>query len=382
MTFDFFNQVIASSLATRLLVLLCGGGVFLSLRKKDTEGQAGAFLAIIGILVLRDVLLALFHVGELQCASDIFYFGFTLYLFVFPYRRMRIILVVVLVLNFVAVVFYALRVYAGFAVSIPLWLFCLVPVVDTVLLAINGTLNSRDREDSAKRFVSVTWVLAGTALMVHAVAALVLGYDNQVYDRVIVPVSYSWLVFAALAGLRIQDEETLAAVSYYEESTDSLSNLSFRVGTVLKSSFSTEEVLASMNEAMISETGAEGGSMYLVDEFDDIIVAKAYKPAFPPPFPLPESLPRKANRVESYMRHVQLRLGETIIGDVARTGKNVYAPDVMTDARFSSNGEEDFLRLTSFMAVPLMVEDKIIGVSAVAKTRQGEQFSEADFDRY
>ena len=33
-----------------------------------------------------------------------------------------------------------------------------------------------------------------------------------------------------------------------------------------------------------------GGTIYLVDEFDDIIVAKAYAGAFPPPFPLPESL--------------------------------------------------------------------------------------------
>jgi sigma-B regulation protein RsbU (phosphoserine phosphatase) len=34
------------------------------------------------------------------------------------------------------------------------------------------------------------------------------------------------------------------------------------------------------------------------------------------------------------------------------------------------------------MAVPLMVEDKIIGVSAVAKTRPGAQFDEANFDRF
>jgi sigma-B regulation protein RsbU (phosphoserine phosphatase) len=363
-------------------MLLCSGAVFLSLRKKDAEGQAGAFLAVIGILVLRDLLLAFFHVGELQCASDIFYFGFTVYLFASPYRKMRLALVAVLVLNVLAVVLYALRLYSGFAASAPLWLFSLVPVLDTLLLAANGILNSRDTENSAKRFVSVTWIIAFVALFAQAATAVVFGYDNELYSRILVPVSYTWLVFSALAGLRIQDDETLAAVSYYEESIDSLYNLSFRVGTVLKSSFSTEEVLASMNEAMISETGADGGSMYLVDEFDDIIVAKAYKPAFPPPFPLPESLPRKANRVESYMRHVQLRLGETIIGEVAKTGKNVYAPDVVLDARFTSNGEEEFLQLASFMAVPLMVEDKIIGVSAVAKISPGAQFSEADFDRY
>ena len=43
---------------------------------------------------------------------------------------------------------------------------------------------------------------------------------------------------------------------------------------------------------------------------------------------------------------------------------------------------EDFLRLSSFMAVPLMVEDKIIGVSAVSKVKPGDQFDEAAFDRF
>ena len=151
---------------------------------------------------------------------------------------------------------------------------------------------------------------------------------------------------------------------------------------MLKGSFSTEDVLGGMNEAMIAETGADGGTIYLVDEFDDIIVAKAYSGNFPPPFPLPESLPRKSARVESYMRHAQFSLGETVLGEVAKTGVNIFAPDVAADSRFVSAGGEDFLRLSSFMSVPLMVEDKIIGVSAVAKTRAGEQFDEKDFDRY
>ncbi|GAB1457208.1 hypothetical protein MASR2M48_25160 [Spirochaetota bacterium] len=80
------------------------------------------------------------------------------------------------------------------------------------------------------------------------------------------------------------------------------------------------------------------------------------------------------------MKHAEFRLGETILGDVAKTGKNIFAPDVASDSRFVKNGDDDFLRLSSFMAVPLMVEDKIIGVQAVAKTMPGEQFGEADFD--
>jgi sigma-B regulation protein RsbU (phosphoserine phosphatase) len=216
----------------------------------------------------------------------------------------------------------------------------------------------------------------------YVVLSLALGYESEAFSRLVAPLSYAWLAVVAFVGLGMHDAETLAAVSYYEESIDSLYNLSFKVGTAFKGSLSTEDVLKSMNEAMITETKADGGSIYLVDEFDDIIVAKAYSGLFPPPFALPESLPRKANRVESYMKHAQFRLGETILGDVAKTGKNIYAPDVASDGRFVVNGEEEFLKLSSFMAVPLMVEDKIIGVSAVSRTRPGQPFDEADFDRF
>ena len=103
-----------------------------------------------------------------------------------------------------------------------------------------------------------------------------LATDAAVFEGLVVPVSYGWLVAAGLVGMNILDQQTLAAVSYYEASIDSLYNLSFRVGTVLKGSFSTEDVIASMNDVIVAETGADGGSIYLVDEFDDLIIAKAY----------------------------------------------------------------------------------------------------------
>jgi len=379
MTAISFSQILASPLLARLLVLACAAAIFFVVRRKDTEGQAGAFIATIGLLAIRDVLVALFPIPELQNLSDIFYFSFALFIFLAPYKKIRILLIIALAVNAAFCGLYVASVLGALS-AIPGWAIGALLVTDTVLVVLGSELSAHDAE-GGRHIVSDSWIFSSAALLVYAAASALLGHGNTVFEWLVVPVSYGWLVAAGLIGLSILDQQTLAAVSYYEAAIDSLYNLSFRVGTVLKGSFSTEDVIASMNAVIVEETGADGGSIYLVDEFDDVIIAKALAGTFPPPFLLPESLPRKQNRIESFMRHAQFRLGETVLGEVAKTGKNIYAPDVAVDGRFPSNGDEDFLRLSSFMAVPLMVEDKIIGVSAVSRNRPGSPFGEADFDR-
>jgi sigma-B regulation protein RsbU (phosphoserine phosphatase) len=381
MTMNSFFQVVESPVIAKLLVLLCAGSIFIALRRKDAEGQAGAYLAALAILMVRDLVYAIVPVPGLLFASDLFYFSFVMVLFLSPFKRTVVPLILALAVNAVMLAVFLGRMFLGFGPRLPGWLFGATLAADAVLILAGGIANFGDREGAVRRLASGVWLPAGLIMSAYAGLALVFGYDDLVFSSLAVPVSYTWLFFAGLSGLGHQEEAAMSAISYYEESIDSLYNLSLRVGTVLKGSFSVDDVLCSMNDVIMGETGATGGSIYLVDEFDDIIVAKAYAGVFPPPFPLPENLPRKANRVEAYMKHAQFRLGETVLGEVAKTGKNIFVPDVEADVRFPSNGDEDFLWLSSFMAVPLMVEDKIIGVAAMAKSRPGEHFSEADFDR-
>ncbi len=381
MTMNSFFHIVQSPIIAKVLVLLFSASIFIVLRKKAAEGQAGAYLAALAILVIRDCVYAVLPVPGLMFASDVFYFSFVLVLFLARSRRTMLFLILALTVNAVTLALYVARLFTGFASILPDWLFGAMLALDAVVLLLGGIVIGSDRNSPSRRLAAEVWLPAAIVLLVYAAFALALGYEDVIFSGLIVPLSYCWLFFAGLTGLGEQDQAAMSAISYYEDSIDSLYNLSLRVGTVLKGSFSTEDVLRSMNDVIMGETGATGGSIYLVDEFDDIIVAKAYAGVFPPPFPLPENLPRKANRVESYMKHAQFRLGETVLGEVAKTGKNIFVPDAMADERFRSSGDEDFLRLSSFMAVPLMVEDKIIGVAAMAKSRPGEHFSEADFDR-
>ncbi|GAB1457207.1 hypothetical protein MASR2M48_25150 [Spirochaetota bacterium] len=293
MIFNSFSQILVSPLVSRLVLLACAGVLFFVLRSKDAEGQAGSYIIAVAFLMLRDMALALLVVPGLPFIADIVYFSIVLFLIMAPFKDQRSLLVVVLLANVVVAGLFIVRDITGFGAIIPLYVFGLWLVLDALLVVLGGALGNRDKNNSAVRLISETWVAVSVILLVYAVALLVMGYDDLILSRIIAPLSYAWLFIVGLTGLRLQDNETLAAVSYYEASIDSLYNLSFRIGTALKGSFSTEDVLNSMNAVMITETGADGGSIYLVDEFDDVIVAKSYAGLFPAPFALPEAFPER-----------------------------------------------------------------------------------------
>ena len=134
-----------------------------------------------------------------------------------------------------------------------------------------------------------------------------------------------------------------------------------------------------INETLIKSTKADGGVVFLADDFEDIINAKSYSGKFPPPYKLPADLPHKPARIETNFRYAQFNLGETIFGEVAATGKPVLIENGEIDSRIFSNGPEDFLKPGSYIVIPLMVKDRVVGVSGVARLPEHGSFSEEDF---
>ena len=146
----------------------------------------------------------------------------------------------------------------------------------------------------------------------------------------------------------------------------------------------TEEInlvrlLDFINATMISNTRADGGVVFLTDDFEDIITVKSFTGKFPPPYRLPQELPHKPVRVETNFRYVQFNLGDTIFGEVAATGKPVLIENGQTDSRIFTNGPEEFLKTGSYIILPLMVKDRVVGVAGVARVQGNEPFSNEEF---
>lgn len=134
-----------------------------------------------------------------------------------------------------------------------------------------------------------------------------------------------------------------------------------------------------INETLIKNARADGGVVFLADDFEDIITSKSYSGKFPPPYKLPQDLPHKQVRVETNFRYAQFNLGETIFGEVAASGKPALIEEGAHDSRIFANGPEDFLKPGSYIVVPLMVKDRVVGVAGIARVPENKPFGEEEF---
>jgi len=134
-----------------------------------------------------------------------------------------------------------------------------------------------------------------------------------------------------------------------------------------------------INTNIIEATKADGGAVLLIDDFEDIISVKSFTGDFPPPFQLPAEIPHKIIRVETNFRFSQFPLSETIFGYVARSGKPELIIDPLSDDRLYQNEPEEFLKLGSYIFVPLKIRDTVIGVISLARKFDSPKFTEEEF---
>lgn len=156
--------------------------------------------------------------------------------------------------------------------------------------------------------------------------------------------------------------------------------------TLAADSFSDSEgmqkLLDSINKTCCEITKADGGAVLLVDEFEDLISVKSFNGEFPPPYKLPDDLPHKPLRVSTSFKYAQFPLRDNIFGEIATAGRAELISEPKLDDRIVENGPEDFLKLGSFIFIPLRLRgrDIVIGLLALSRNPGKEPFSDEEFN--
>ncbi len=375
MSIPSIEQILGSPLPVKLIVLLGMSAVFLYVRKRDAEGLTSGFFYLFALQAVRDTAYAFLPIPQVYLISDLFIFAALVYLIASTLGG-RALVVGVSALNLAAVLL-ALADYAlPFLPALPISPLGLVPALDSAVLAVFLAVRGRSQD----RTLLNAGTLAAALGAAYAAVALFLGYGSDFLHEVAVPLFYFWPLGIAFYQLETHEGQLVRALEYYEGEVDSIYRLSIESGAAMRKTFSISDMLDGLTRVIVSETEADGGAVLLVDEFEDVVGFRSVQGRFPPPFKLPEDLPRKPERVEAFVRHAQFKLGETLFGEAAKTGKPLFVPLADGDERIQSNGPEDFLRVGSLMAVPLLVEDTVIGVVAVERLPGREPFSEGRFD--
>jgi phosphoserine phosphatase RsbU/P len=375
---DSVLKVLSGPALARLVLAAVLLAAFLGLRKKDGEGAMLGFALLAGFLALRDLALAFLPSPALYAASDLLVFGSILLLALRPFRLGWFFWLVASLDSaaIAALVLEALGLGPGLPIE-GLRLFALVPIVALALVP----LLFRSESDTPARKLSLrSWLPLLLGSGAYVAAGFALGPDSGIFVILVVPAFYCLLLSLPFAFLEVLHEHLTGAVELYEESVDSLHDLLISTGKDAGRGTGLQKLLDDMIRNLVERCGAEGGILLLADGQGESVSVRALCGSYPPPFRLPDSLPRTPERVESFLRGASFRLGEGLLGEVSRTGTQVFIPRAGLGSQLPVNGDEAWLKSGALIASPLMVRDRIIGAVSVAKAGDG-RFSLRDFER-
>ena len=154
-----------------------------------------------------------------------------------------------------------------------------------------------------------------------------------------------------------------------------------KLSTYFNNENSLENYLDYCNSFIMQKTHADGCIILIGDNFENNLEVKSFKGTFPPPYKLPDDLPHKPIRVETNLKFASFSLSGNIFGDIYTDKKAVYIPDSVKDIRVYQNGPEDFLRCGSYIFTPILQNDEILGLIALAKVPTKEPFTQKDFEQ-
>ncbi len=170
------------------------------------------------------------------------------------------------------------------------------------------------------------------------------------------PVDADVLLIAVEQALKSERmrRERAAALQSLEKRVHQLETLQ-AVGRVLTATLDLDQVLSRVVEAAVHLTGAEEGSLLLLDETTGELTMRAAR-----------------NFDDQFVRTFRLRSEDSLAGQVIRTGQPIV---VGAD---SPQKIKTFYLVHSIIYVPLRIQSRVIGVLSVDNRNVRRSFSEAD----
>lgn len=143
-----------------------------------------------------------------------------------------------------------------------------------------------------------------------------------------------------------------------------------------------DRVLEIVVDSAVKNTGADAGSVFLVDELDNSLIKQKFAIGLLPPlFNVPSEYITDMDKLIDLVHNTPVLTGETIIGRAVESGGNFFIRDVLLEEEMKQNQEEgSLLYISSIIVVPLIVAGRVLGTIVLAKTSPGEKFTDIDFN--
>lgn len=218
-------------------------------------------------------------------------------------------------------------------------------------------------------------------MLLYQVSVLLYGYSNELSVSLVMPASYllhGYILYLYLGLASEEDQNTLDA---FRGDVEALFEFMSSMGSAIAEKIDIPSILNIIVQSALRNTAADAGTALIVDKYEDKLNAEAIQGIYPPLSPVPDIASVNPTVLKDYFRSHSIPIGETVLGEVARTGEPLFIRDVINDGRMEFNSENNIFLISSIIAIPLIVSNRLLGVISVVKRAEDQYFSEQDLSR-
>lgn len=235
-------------------------------------------------------------------------------------------------------------------------------------------------------FIKVPEDTTSKTLCIFATALVVAGFLVLVYSFVLATYpSQDPELLKKQAEEEAKRAEANKELKVAELSKNDLSLLDINRDFMAKASDSygsdegLNKLLDYINTTVMKIIAADGGTILMVDDFDDVVAVKAFSGDYPPPYKLSADIPHKPLRISTNFKYANFSLNENIFGQIVKSGKAELITEPSKSKLVYQNGPEEFLKASAYIFVPLKVQNSVIGLMSFARKADANPFTEDNF---
>jgi len=392
--FDFFSTLINAKLILIVFLFIYYNNI---LKKRNNE-QFKILGFILPVIFIKEIIFSLLISLKNVIQIDISVIDFILYL-----SEIAIIIILLLWVR----LFSGKKVYdfAFYGINIFFILFSLanfnlnfLPILNESYFLISRTLvvlsliyfiavsysitlyNTENPENIFKIRISLNTLLIIVNILFIIPAIIGIHYDNIIIQNIFVPFSYliPFLLYYQLDKIIYEDDNK--KMTFLQNNLGALFDFMKKLGTAISEKLDLSQIMNMVIESAVKSTGAHGGAILLIDSFEDILKVEAVSGVFPPPFQVPEIVKDRDSNMLNYFKSKTIKLGETILGETAKSGESIFIKNTETDQRMIFNTKDDVMFISSIITIPLIVSKRILGVIAIVRRNSQELFDDNDFE--
>lgn len=157
-----------------------------------------------------------------------------------------------------------------------------------------------------------------------------------------------------------------------------------KVGSAMTDSLNIREIIQLIVDSASVNTKADGCVLLLVDEENpNNLKVEGYAGYYPPIWNISDNLKtKKREHIISYMKNTPIKKGQYIIGKAVSGNMPVFIKNTKNNVEVDvMNREKGSVQyISSLIAIPLVISERVIGAISVVRTSEDSYFSELDFN--